>query len=93
MMSMCGQLCNANVVDGGGATEGWWRYSGAIVGYGHVGNIRYCMIFVPYKIGNRPCKFENRHIRYYMAAKFEYRPIFEVSCARSTKQTHNGTDW
>jgi len=36
MMSMCGQLCNANAVDGGGATEGWWRYSGAIVGYGHV---------------------------------------------------------
>jgi len=36
MMSMHRQLCNANAVDGGGATEGWWRYSGAIVDYGHV---------------------------------------------------------
>ena len=44
------------------------------------------MIFVPYKIGNRPCNFENRHIRYYMAANFENRPIFEVSCARSPKK-------
>ncbi len=48
--------------------------------YPKIGNIRYYMIFVPYKM---PCKFENRHIRYYMAANFEYRPIFEVSCARS----------
>ena len=54
--------------------------------YPKIGDIRYYMIFVPYKIGNRPCKFENRHIRYYMAAKFEYRPIFEFSCARSPYQ-------
>jgi len=54
--------------------------------YPKIGNIRYYMIFKPCKIGNRPCKFENRHIRYYMAANFEYRPIFEVSCARSNRE-------